>query len=126
MPRRSVTARGPRGTVPPERRSVCPIANTLDILGDRWTLLVIRDLLKGKRRYVEFSASPERIATNLLSERLKRLEQQGIVESRLYSTHPPRSEYHLTPKGEDLRPVVSSLRRWGLRHILGTRVDASP
>lgn len=126
MPRRSVTARGPRGTVPPERRSVCPIANTLDILGDRWTLLVIRDLLKGKRRYVEFSASPERIATNLLSERLKRLEQQGIVESRLYSTHPPRSEYHLTPKGEDLRPVVSSLRRWGLRHIPGTRVDASP
>lgn len=101
------------------------MANTLDILGDRWTLLVIRDLLKGKRKYVEFSASPERIATNLLSERLKRLEEQGIVKSRLYSQHPPRSEYLLTPKGEQLRPVVASLRRWGLRHIPGTRVDGA-
>ena len=106
-------------------RSVCPVANTLDILGDRWSLLVIRDLLKGKRRYIEFAQSPERIATNVLSERLQRLEQQGIVVARLYRTHPPRSEYVLTPKGEALRPVVASLRRWGLRHIPGTRVNAS-
>ncbi len=101
------------------------MANTLEIIGDRWTLLVIRDLLKGKHRYGQFSASPERIATNLLSERLKRLEEQGIVESRLYSHHPPRSEYRLTAKGEELRPIVASMRRWGLRHIPGTRVLAS-
>ncbi len=123
MARHTAIARERRDGPPPGGRSVCPVANTLDILGDRWTLLVIRDLLKGKRRYVEFSASPEGIATNLLSERLKRLEEQGIVESRLYSRHPPRSEYFLTPKGEELRPVVASMRRWGLRHISGTRVD---
>ncbi len=102
------------------RRSDCPIANTLDIVGDRWTLLVIRDLLRGKRRFVEFAASPEHIPTNLLSDRLKRLEEAGIIESRLYRPHPPRSEYVLTAKGEDLRPTVRAVVAWGLRHIPGT------
>ena len=108
------------------RRSACPVANTLDIVGDRWTLLVIRDLARGKRRFVEFSASPERIPTNLLSDRLKRLEQEGIVTSHLYSQHPPRSEYTLTPKGEDLAPVMRSIVDWGLKHIAGTRVLSLP
>ena len=102
------------------RRSACPVANTLDTLGDRWTLLVIRDLLRGKRRFAEFTASPERIPTNLLSDRLKRLEQAGIVTSRLYRPHPPRSEYLLTPKGEDLGPVVRAMANWGLKYIPGT------
>lgn len=123
MARRSRTGEHPPDPSDTGARSVCPVANTLDILGDRWTLLVIRDLLKGKHRYVEFSRSPEGIPTNLLSERLKRLERLGIVESRLYSQHPPRSEYLLTAKGEALRPVVASMRRWGLRHIPGTRAS---
>ncbi len=108
------------------RRSACPVANTLDIVGDRWTLLVIRDLARGKRRFVEFSASPERIPTNILSDRLKRLEQEGIVTSHLYSQHPPRSEYNLTPRGEDLVPVMRSIVDWGLKHIPGTHVLPLP
>ncbi len=110
----------------PGRRSACPVASTLDIVGDRWTLLVIRDLARGKQRFVEFSASPERIPTNILSDRLKRLEQEGIVTSRLYSQHPPRSEYNLTPKGEDLAPVIRAIVDWGLKHIPGTHVLPLP
>jgi DNA-binding HxlR family transcriptional regulator len=101
-------------------RSTCPIACTLDLLGDRWTLLVVRDLLAGKTRFHQFLASPERIPTNILSDRLRRLEGGGIVRSELYSQHPPRSEYHLTESGRELRPVVRALGAWGLKHIEGT------
>lgn len=102
----------------------CPVAGTLELLGDRWTLVVVRDLLMGKHRYGEFQESPEGIPTNILAERLKRLEGLGIVEKRLYQERPPRHDYHLTPKGGDLRSVVRALREWGLRHIPGTSVPA--
>lgn len=101
-------------------RSTCPIACALDVVGDRWTLLVVRDLLAGKARFQEFLASPERIPTNVLSERLRRLEAAGIIRSELYSQHPPRAEYHLTPTGRDLEPVVRAVAVWGLSHIEGT------
>jgi DNA-binding HxlR family transcriptional regulator len=101
-------------------RSNCPIACTLDLLGDRWTLLVVRDLLAGKTRFHQFLDSEERIPTNVLSERLRRLESHGIVESELYSQHPPRAEYHLTPKGRDLAPIIRAMTAWGLAHIPGT------
>lgn len=104
-----------------ERRSPCPVACTLDVLGDRWSLLVVRDLLRGKRRYAEFLASSEQIPTNILAERLKRLVAHGIIESHRYSAHPPRMEYTLTPKGEDLRPILRSMLEWGLQHVPGTR-----
>jgi DNA-binding HxlR family transcriptional regulator len=103
------------------RRSACPVAGTLDVLGDRWSLLVVRDLLRGKRRYAEFLESSEQIPTNILAERLKRLVAHGIIESHRYSAHPPRMEYVLTPKGEDLRPVLRSMLEWGLQHVPGTR-----
>lgn len=102
-------------------RSTCPIACALDLVGDRWTLLVVRDLLAGKARFHEFLASSERIPTNVLSERLRRLEAAGIISSRLYSQHPPRAEYHLTPTGLDLEPVVRAVAVWGLEHIEGTQ-----
>ncbi|MFN7942237.1 MAG: helix-turn-helix domain-containing protein [Thermoanaerobaculia bacterium] len=102
-------------------RSPCPIASTLDLVGDRWTLLVIRDLLlTEKRRFAELLASPERISTNLLAERLERLEAAGLVERRLYQKHPPRYEVHLTEKGRDLAPVLRELGLWGNRHLPGT------
>jgi len=104
-----------------DRRSVCPVACTLDVLGDRWSLLVVRDLLRGKRRYAEFLESSEQIPTNILAERLKRLVAHGIIESHRYSAHPPRVEYALTQKGEDLRPVLRSMLEWGLQHVPGTR-----
>jgi DNA-binding HxlR family transcriptional regulator len=103
------------------RRSNCPIACSLDLLGDRWTLLVIRDLLQGKTRYGEFLASPEKIATNILAERLRRLEAAGLVSTARYGGHSRRVEYQLTPAGRDLGPVVLSLVDWGLRHITDTR-----
>ena len=101
------------------RRSRCPVSCTLDVLGDRWTLLVVRDLIRGKRRFAELVESPERIPTNILADRLKRLVSLGVVQSRRYSDHPPRVEYQLTAKGEDLRPVLRAMVEWGIRHAGG-------
>ena len=103
------------------RRSGCPVACSLDIIGDRWTLLVIRDLLGGKKRYGDFLASAERIPTNILAERLKRLEREGLITSVPYSQHPPRVEYELTTEGRELGQAVSAIAQWGLKHFPGTR-----
>ena len=103
----------------PPRRSRCPVSCTLDVLGDRWTLLVVRDLIRGKRRFAELVESPEGIPTNILAERLKRLVSLGVVQSRRYSDHPPRLEYQLTAKGEDLRPVLRAMVEWGVKHAGG-------
>jgi DNA-binding HxlR family transcriptional regulator len=110
---------GRRPAVTPPHRSRCPVSCTLDILGDRWTLLVVRDLVRGKRRFAELVESPERIPTNILTDRLKRLVGLGVVESRPYSDHPPRVEYQLTAKGEDLRPVLRAMVEWGVKHAGG-------
>jgi DNA-binding HxlR family transcriptional regulator len=110
---------GKRAAAMPPRRSRCPVACTLDVLGDRWTLLVVRDLVRGKRRFAELVESPERIPTNILTDRLKRLVGLRVVESRRYSDHPPRVEYQLTAKGEDLRPVLRAMVEWGVRHAGG-------
>ncbi|HEY5227413.1 MAG TPA: helix-turn-helix domain-containing protein [Opitutaceae bacterium] len=108
------------GPAAPAPRSPCPLAGSLDIIGDRWTLLVVRDLIWGKARFKEFADSPEGIPTNLLSERLQRLENAGLVERRAYQDNPPRYEYALTPKGRGLKPVLSNLAAWGKRNIPGT------
>jgi DNA-binding HxlR family transcriptional regulator len=102
-------------------RSRCPISRLLDIVGDRWTLLVIRDLMCGKRRYAEMQASLEGIPTNILADRLKRLHTHGLVRSRPYSFHPPRREYQLTAKGEDLWPIMREMADWGVRYAGGAR-----
>jgi DNA-binding HxlR family transcriptional regulator len=103
-------------------RSACPVAGALDLVGDKWTLLVVRDLLRGKRRYGDLAASAERIPTNILADRLRRLEQAGLVERRQYSERPPRFEYRLTRIGKDLAPAVRTLAEWGVRYVPGTRV----
>ncbi len=112
----------------PALRSACPVAGALDIVGDRWTLLVIRDLLRGKHKYGDLAASSERIPTNILADRLRRLEQAGLVVRTRYNERPPRYEYHLTPRGEDLRPAIRSLATWGARYVAGTRLppDVAP
>jgi DNA-binding HxlR family transcriptional regulator len=107
--------------MPPTRRSRCPVSCTLDLVGDRWTLLVVRDLVRGKHRYSEFLASPEGIPSNILADRLQRLRRKGIVRATRYSSHPPRVEYHLTAKGEDLRPILRAMVEWGVKHA-GARV----
>ena len=105
-------------------RSLCPVANALDLLGDRWTLLVIRDLFADKHRFGDFAASSEHIPTNILAERLKRLERAGLVTSEPYQHHPPRFAYSLTPRGRELRPILDALAIWGLEQFPGTRRPA--
>jgi DNA-binding HxlR family transcriptional regulator len=110
----------PAGKKTSVRRSSCPVACALDIVGDRWTLLVIRDLIAGKTRYGDFLASAEKIPTNILAERLRRLEREGLIARVPYSTRPPRMEYHLTSEGRELGGAVDALARWGLTHCPGT------
>src|SRR5215469_858232 len=101
-------------------RSACAVANSLDIVGDKWSLLVVRDLLNGKRTYGELVNSPERIPTNILADRLKRLEDAGIIVSTPYQERPTRYAYTLTPKGNALGDVLLAFVRWGKQHIPGT------
>jgi DNA-binding HxlR family transcriptional regulator len=92
----------------------CPVARALAIIGERWTVLILRDLvLHGPRRFQDFQASLDGISPNTLSARLKTLEEAGVVERRFYEQHPPRAEYLLTAKGEALRPTLRALRAWG-------------
>lgn len=107
----------------PERRSHCPIACTLDLIGDRWTLLIIRDMLFfRKQRFEEFLESPEGISTNILTSRLKSLEQLGLVEKQPYSNHSRRMNYQLTEQGQSLRPVLKAMTKWGLENIPETKI----
>jgi DNA-binding HxlR family transcriptional regulator len=103
------------------RRSPCPVACLLDIAGDRWSLLVVRDLFLGRSRFKDFSASPEGIPTNILSERLERLLRHGVIEQIPVDDSAKRLAYRLTPKGKALRPVLAAMRDWGLAWEKGTR-----
>jgi DNA-binding HxlR family transcriptional regulator len=95
----------------------CPVARTLEIIGDRWTILIVRDLLlKGQRKFLDFELSLTGISPNTLSARLKILEETGLVQRRFYEQHPPRAEYVLTDKGRELGPVLRALRAWGEKH----------
>jgi DNA-binding HxlR family transcriptional regulator len=103
-------------------RSACPVAGTLDVLGDRWTLLVLRDaLFFGRATFQEFLASPERISSNTLAERLRRLERHGILRREPYARRPVRWRYLPTARGRDLVPLLREAVLWGARHVEGTR-----
>ena len=95
----------------------CPVAKTLEVIGDRWTLLVVRDLLSGAKRFQDLLATLPGIAPNILSARLKLMEEHGLIARRFYSDHPPRAEYALTDKGRELGMVVGALAAWGGRHV---------
>jgi DNA-binding HxlR family transcriptional regulator len=105
------------GVVPKQYNQSCPVAKTLEVIGDRWTLLVVRDLLPGARRFQALQASLPGIAPNILSTRLKLMEEHGLIARRFYSDHPPRAEYALTEKGRELGMVVGALAAWGGRHV---------
>ena len=92
----------------------CPVACALDVIGEKWTLLILRDLsLHPSRRFQDFVESLKGCAPNTLSARLTALEEQGLIERRLYEQHPPRMEYVLTAKGREVRPVLKALKAWG-------------
>lgn len=109
---------------PAKHRSACPLNAALEVFGDRWTLLIVRDLMfHGKSGYTEFLSSDEGISTNILAERLKLLEAEGIVEGRRDPANRRKIVYRLTPKGIDLAPVLTELIVWGARYA---DTDAPP
>lgn len=99
----------------------CPIAQTLDIIGERWTLLILRDLLFGKTKFSELQDASPRIPTRVLSDRLKKLQASGLVEREVYSQHPLRAGYRLTEKGRSLKPILGVIAQWGMDQLLNER-----
>ena len=113
-------------TTPITHRSSCPIASALDLVGDKWTLLVIRDIgLFGKHRNKDLQAAAEGIPSNILADRLQRLTALGLLRKRLYQQRPPRYEYHLTERGAALLPVLRELARWSLAHLPDVQMPAA-
>jgi hypothetical protein len=96
------------------------------LLGDKWTLLVVRDLILGRARFKEFVASPERIPTNILSDRLERLCHAEVIQQVPASDNSKRMAYELTPKGKALRPVIVAMKNWGLRWMEGSQARLEP
>lgn len=101
-------------------RSTCPVACALETVGDRWSFIIIRDLILGATKYGDFLKSPENITTNILADRLKKMEMSGIITKEPYQENPLRYEYSLTEKGQDLTGVLRELINWGLTYIEGT------
>ena len=104
------------------RRSTCPAACALDVAGDRWTLLIVRDLLRERDTYGKLAASDEGIPTNILADRLKKMEEAGLITAEPYQERPVRWRYALTEKGRDLGEVLGAMARWGKKHVKGTIV----
>jgi DNA-binding HxlR family transcriptional regulator len=101
----------------PNYRSECALSTALDIIGDKWSLLVVRDMCMNKSKYGDFQSSPEGIPTNILADRLRRLEENGIVEKKPYQLKPLRYSYFLTAKGADLLPVAQQLAIWAHKYV---------
>jgi DNA-binding HxlR family transcriptional regulator len=94
----------------------CPVARTLDLIGERWTVLLLRDLfLQGPRRFQDFQDSLPGVPPGTLSQRLKDMEDNGLIFRRFYTERPPRVEYVLTERGKSLGPVVRAMQQWGMK-----------
>ncbi|NOT86244.1 MAG: helix-turn-helix transcriptional regulator [Methylococcaceae bacterium] len=104
-------------TEPLNYRSLCPLSTALDLIGDKWSLILVRDMCMGKSKYGDFQNSPEAIPTNILANRLRKLESNGILVKRPYQDKPVRYEYCLTLKGAELLPVIQQLARWAHQHV---------
>lgn len=103
----------------PEFRSPCPVASALDLFGDRWTLVVLRTIFAGRHKFGEIADIPEKIASNILADRLDKLERFGLVTRRAYQDSPARYAYSLTEAGADMLPVLQAMAAWADRHIPG-------
>ncbi len=101
----------------PPFRSGCPVASALDLFGDKWTLVVLRTIFAGRHRYGDLLEMTEGIATNVLADRLAKLEQFGMIERRTYGAHPNRYEYRLTQRGADALPILQALAVWSGKHV---------
>lgn len=95
----------------------CSVASALDVIGEKWSLLVVRELMLGNRRFNDI-ADKTGAPRDILTARLRRLEELGVIERRVYSEKPTRHMYVLTPAGKDLRPVMMALKHWGDVHVM--------
>jgi DNA-binding HxlR family transcriptional regulator len=91
----------------------CPVARTVNVIGGKWTLLILRDLFDGTKRFGELRASLIGISPKTLTEKLRALEQDGIIERKIYPEVPPRVEYSLTKRGQTLETIIEAMREWG-------------
>jgi len=108
-----------------KRRSDCPISGTLDVIGDRWSLLILREMIFGKKSsHKEFSELEEKIASNILAERLERLETTGLIAKLPDPNDGRKSIYQLTEKGADMLPVLTSMIKWGMKYTPGATYPA--
>ena len=105
------------GRVPKQYGQECPVAKSLEFLGERWTLLIVRDLFTGPKKFHDLLTSLKGVAPGVLSHRLKVLEDHAVIKRRPYSEHPPRAEYTLTERGVGLRAAIRALAIWGARHL---------
>lgn len=95
----------------------CNIAQTLNVIGDRWTMLILHEILLGVNNFNDIKKNLPGLSANILSLRLKSLERDGLITSELYSTHPPRYAYRLTKKGEALEPIFHAMIIWASQHL---------
>jgi DNA-binding HxlR family transcriptional regulator len=100
-----------------EFRSDCPVASALDLVGDRWTLIILRDMIFGATTFSDIAKAVEHIPRNILSDRLRKMAEAGLVQRERYQERPDRFKYLLTEKGADLLPVIQALGRWSAVHL---------
>jgi len=108
---------------PKPQRSHCPLSLSLDLVGDRWTLLLVRDLLSGAKTNKQLQDSDENIPSNILADRLKKMLEQELIIKTQYSERPPRYQYELSKKGQDLWPIIREFMKWGDKNLEGAELS---
>ena len=96
--------------------TTCPVEYTASMIANKWKILILRDLITGTKRYNELTRSVVGISAKVLTENLRELESDGIIERKVYSEVPPKVEYYLTDKGNDLRPIIDLMKEYGLKY----------
>ena len=98
-------------------RANCPVERTLEVIGGRWKVLILRELFQGVKRFNELQRAVNGITQKMLTQQLREMESDGIVHREIYLQVPPKVEYSLTPLGESLKPIIDAMHEWGIKHI---------
>jgi DNA-binding HxlR family transcriptional regulator len=98
-------------------RANCPVERTLEVIGGRWKVLILRELFQGVKRFNELQRTVNGITQKMLTQQLREMESDGIVHREIYLQVPPKVEYSLTPLGQSLKPIIDSMHEWGIQHI---------
>lgn len=98
-------------------RANCPVERTLEVIGGRWKVLILRELFQGVRRFGQLHRALHGITQKMLTQQLREMEEDGIIHREVYLQVPPKVEYSLTPLGESLKPIIDAMHEWGVRHL---------